>query len=56
MASFSDFYYSGKSLLVRLINVPLSLIKYTLNPFRCGRKVEEIIRNADIDFMKVKIL
>lgn len=53
MTSFGDFYYSGKSLFIRLINVPINMLKYTLDPILCGKKAEEIIRNADIDFMKV---
>lgn len=53
MTSFGDFYYSGKSLLIRLLNVPINMLKYTLDPILRGRKAEEIIRNADIDFMKV---
>lgn len=54
MTSFADFYYSGKSLFIRLLKVPISMITYALNPIKCGKRAEEIIRNADIDFMKVK--
>lgn len=54
MTSFGDFYYSGKSLLIRLLNVPINMLKYALDPILCGKKAEEIIRHADIDFMKVK--
>ena len=53
MTSFGDFYYSGKSLFIRLMNVPINMLKYTMDPILCGKKAEEIIRNADIDFMKV---
>lgn len=51
---FADFYYSGKHLLIRLLKVPIDMLKYTINPLICGQRAEEVIRNVDIDFMKVK--
>lgn len=54
MLSFADFYYSGKHLLIRLLRVPIDMLKYAIDSIVCGRRAEEVIRNVDIDFMKVK--
>ena len=53
---FADFYFSGKNLMVKILTIPVSAIKYFFNDHARAMKHEELIRNADIDFLKVRVM
>ncbi|KAL7041376.1 hypothetical protein ACKWTF_000749 [Chironomus riparius] len=49
---FADYYYSGKNLMVRILSIPMSAIKYFFNDHARALKHEDVIRNADIEFLR----
>lgn len=53
---FGDYYYSGKNLMVRILSIPMSALKYFFNDHARGMKHEDLIRNADIEFLRVRMM
>jgi Hormone-sensitive lipase (HSL) N-terminus len=53
MASYSEYYYSDKGFLPKVLNASMKSRKYILDPDKCATRFVEVVKTADIHFYSV---
>jgi hypothetical protein len=55
MAAFAEFFYSGKSFLLRYFMLAVTFLRSVVFDGERGRKCAKIIMNTDVDFYQVSV-
>lgn len=56
MAAYSEYYYSNQHMLIKLIRMPHTYLKYLFNSKLLSQKIVELFGNADVDYNKSLLL